>query len=559
MSSEEDTDASSAAESSEEEEVEVPQIQLPNRATRGRRLEKLLEDEDSADEEFWNQDFFQEAKADEEYKTESSEASEADSDFEEAEESSDEEGEEVDERTKRKTLKPPGAAKKPTQQTRRPAQPAARAQTPPPFPDGDLGQPGSPMSPTTRAAVRAAQAETLAEAAQFKAPTLRRSTLVRVEEAQKERERTEQRKPRKAQVKVEYRPLTQEELLAEAAQTELENTASVAALMAAEEEIKARAAARKAKYCGPLLRYHSLKVDGESVMLYEIANMLPPKEMQPMRAPPPPAKPLCVITGRPAKYRDPETGMPYADAEAFKELRRRASDGRPLHSKRTKRRRVGTGGWAHVASTLREDFPSGPTMQATAAPNYTQPPAQKDSFGAAALQPPTATVTASPSHTAHALPGVPAAVAASEPAQPPLPSSYPAQQFAQRQAAGQSASMPSLQAVRPPGGASMAPPAAHVQALSGGSILPEWTAAPSASGGSLHLDPVQVIGTGHGSSVAGAGQPGEVVEGMHSSAANNFEGSGLGLVLDEQPGTSTAVPAAGVMQHVVPELHRTPL
>ncbi len=48
------------------------------------------------------------------------------------------------------------------------------------------------MSPTTRAAVRAAQAETLAEAAQFKAPTLRRSTLVRVEEAQKERERTEQ-------------------------------------------------------------------------------------------------------------------------------------------------------------------------------------------------------------------------------------------------------------------------------------------------------------------------------------------------------------------------------
>lgn len=35
--------------------------------------------------------------------------------------------------------------------------------------------------------------------------------------------------------------------------------------------------------------------------------------------------------------------MPYADAEAFRELRRRASEGRPLHSKRTKRRRFGTG------------------------------------------------------------------------------------------------------------------------------------------------------------------------------------------------------------------------
>lgn len=45
---------------------------------------QLLEDEDSADEEFWNQDFFQEEKADEEYATESSEASEADSDFEES-------------------------------------------------------------------------------------------------------------------------------------------------------------------------------------------------------------------------------------------------------------------------------------------------------------------------------------------------------------------------------------------------------------------------------------------------------------------------------------------
>ncbi|CAL8468860.1 g8401 [Coccomyxa elongata] len=553
MSSEEDTDASSAAESSEEEEVEVPQIQLPNRATRGRRLEKLLEDEDSADEEFWNQEFFQEEKADEEYATESSEASEADSDFEESEESSDEEGEEVDERTKRKTLKPPGAAKKPPQQTRRPAQPAAHVQSPLPAPDGDVGQPGSPVSPTTRAAVRAAQAETLAEAAQFKAPTLRRSTLVRVEEAQKERERTEQRKPRKAQVKAEYRPLTQEELLAEAAQTELENTASVAALMAAEEEIKARAAARKAKYCGPLLRYHSLKVDGESVMLYEIANMLPPKEMQPLRAPPPPAKPLCVISGRPAKYRDPETGMPFADAEAFRELRRRASDGRPLHSKRTKRRRVGTGGWAHVASTLREDFPSG-TMQAAAAPDYAQPPAQKGSFGAAALQSPTATVTASPSHAAHALPGVPAAVAGSKPAQPPLSSSFPALEFAQRHAAGQSAI---LQAVRPPAGASMAPPAAPV-APSGGNVRPEWTAAHSAPGGSLHSAPVQMSGTGPGNPAAGADQPGGVGEGMHSSAANKFEGSGLGLVLDGQPGASTGAPATGVMQPVVPELQRTP-
>lgn len=42
-----------------------------------------MEDEDSADEEFWNQDFFAEDKADDEYKTESSSEDEADTDFSE--------------------------------------------------------------------------------------------------------------------------------------------------------------------------------------------------------------------------------------------------------------------------------------------------------------------------------------------------------------------------------------------------------------------------------------------------------------------------------------------
>ena len=38
-------------------------------------------------------------------------------------------------------------------------------------------------------------------------------------------------------------------------------------------------------------------------LLFEIANMLPPPELQPQKAPVPPVKPLCVITGRPARYR----------------------------------------------------------------------------------------------------------------------------------------------------------------------------------------------------------------------------------------------------------------
>lgn len=38
------------------------------------------------------------------------------------------------------------------------------------------------------------------------------------------------------------------------------------ALMAAEEEVRARAASRKAKYSGPMLRYHSKKQGDTSVV-----------------------------------------------------------------------------------------------------------------------------------------------------------------------------------------------------------------------------------------------------------------------------------------------------
>lgn len=36
---------------------------------------------------------------------------------------------------------------------------------------------------------------------------------------------------------------------------------------------------------------------------------------------------VCVITGKPARYRDPRTGHPYFDLAAFKELRRRFDRG----------------------------------------------------------------------------------------------------------------------------------------------------------------------------------------------------------------------------------------
>ncbi|RKP04716.1 YL1 nuclear protein C-terminal domain-containing protein, partial [Thamnocephalis sphaerospora] len=38
-----------------------------------------------------------------------------------------------------------------------------------------------------------------------------------------------------------------------------------------------------------------------------------------------PEKPVCAVTGLPARYRDPHTGLPYADARAFSVIRRLAA------------------------------------------------------------------------------------------------------------------------------------------------------------------------------------------------------------------------------------------
>ena len=49
--------------------------------------------------------------------------------------------------------------------------------------------------------------------------------------------------------------------------------------------------------------------------------MLPPPELQSSIAPEPADEGICVITGVAAKYKDPDTGLPYADVEAYRELK----------------------------------------------------------------------------------------------------------------------------------------------------------------------------------------------------------------------------------------------
>ena len=73
----------SGSSASEEEEVLEPKV-LPQRGTRGNRMSSLIAEEDSADEEFWQQEFFAEEGKDEEYEKSSEGEDDADTDFSES-------------------------------------------------------------------------------------------------------------------------------------------------------------------------------------------------------------------------------------------------------------------------------------------------------------------------------------------------------------------------------------------------------------------------------------------------------------------------------------------
>lgn len=128
----------------------------------------------------------------------------------------------------------------------------------------------------------------------------------------------------------QMRRLTQGELLAEAEITEEKNLASLAQLLKFEED-KKNAKVTKSRFQGPVIKFQSVRMpqfgpDGQQVgycsrSFLEFTDTksfpqeyFPPKVKHPK-------KPVCAVTGLPAKYKDPLTGLPYATIEAFKYIR----------------------------------------------------------------------------------------------------------------------------------------------------------------------------------------------------------------------------------------------
>lgn len=284
------------------------------RPTRGKRMSKLLDDEVENDEQFWGQDAFREEENDANYQDEGEVADEFDSDFDDDEPEPDEEVADDEERRpvkKRKLIQGKTPFKKKIKRkgflSLKTVPETAEGSTHESKPSQSKHQesPGDPegeriVRKSTRTAVIVRQAERDALRAALQSSI----------------------KPIKRKREGEERRMTQEEMLLEAAQTEIMNLRNLERMLAREEEVKKKAIVHKSVYAGPLISFHSK--DGKNTLEFTKVPAFPPDLFS--KSVPYPEQLVCVVTGRTAKYRDPKTGLPYATKEAFKIIRERVSE-----------------------------------------------------------------------------------------------------------------------------------------------------------------------------------------------------------------------------------------
>ncbi|XP_042483142.1 SWR1 complex subunit 2 isoform X2 [Macadamia integrifolia] len=289
-------------------------LERSSRATRGKRMTNLLDEEIEEDELFWNQDSLREEEDDENYKEEAEVADEFDSDFDEDEPEPDDEVEnDANDRvhTKKRLIYPGKSLTKKKNKKkvlskleRDPEDESSRKPHPNSsehhdIPDDPEGERIVRKSTRTSVIVRQAERDAIRAALQ--------ATM----------------KPIKRRKEGEEKRMTQEEMLLEAAQTEIMNLRNLERVLAREEEVKKRAVVHKAIYSGPQIRYSSrngqLFLEFSKGLSFQ-SEICTTSASYPQRA-------ICAVTGLPAKYRDPKTGLPYATREAFKIIRERSREG----------------------------------------------------------------------------------------------------------------------------------------------------------------------------------------------------------------------------------------
>lgn len=304
---------SSSDESSSEELPQLNVLERRRRATAGRagsaKDGKELED----DEAFWGHDEWADRSNDSEVAFSSSDmhsADSSDSDFDAPSEVKDNSGDEaakaedaVRETKVRRCLLPKRVAKRPTPRKKTAAPPAK-----------------TDAKPRKTREVNGADASP-----EVKARTVRNSTRRQTVQAT-ERAVTREAKPAQRARASRAPRLTQMQRLEEAARTEERSRAELQAMqeLAAADPRQVQSRGKNRKRCqGPRIRWVSRRLINGEVETFLECHGLEPASLLHKATPAagPPAQPRCAITGLPARYRDPQTGIPFATASAFAKIR----------------------------------------------------------------------------------------------------------------------------------------------------------------------------------------------------------------------------------------------
>ncbi|CAG9861778.1 unnamed protein product [Phyllotreta striolata] len=293
-------------------------MQRERRTNAGNRMAKLLDEEEDCQDEFYKENYggFQDTESDREYEAVGDDEDIVDSDFsidENDEPVSDAEGDETQKKKRRLITK---AYKEPVQQSEKPKLPKPK------------------FSKVKHSSSTANES--------FGRKSVRKSTLARTAEtAQRVKVRDlEQRKKVRKQAVEEWIP-TQEELLEEAKCTEEENLKSLERYQKLENEKKTKRPIKKMS-SGPMIQYKSMRMpviqtidtneesesceekyyertfvtvlnDPNDVVFKKVFNIKPPPTL--------PKKLKCAVTGKPAKYVDPITCVPYHNSTCLKIIR----------------------------------------------------------------------------------------------------------------------------------------------------------------------------------------------------------------------------------------------
>lgn len=310
----------------DDEEEEEEKYVVPQRSTRGKRMSELVGEAAEADEEFWAQDAWKELEDDDDILSDEYDSDEKkdieDSDFSDVDE-------DLEERERVQQ-----AIDQEEEQKRNQKRDRAKRRK------GIYVDPA--LKPATKKRPRTEANDEVEVGEKKKAPRARniaipyrRSTreTTRVQSQATEdltRQRVERAKVVPKKVREPLVRLTQQELLEEAARTEIENKRSLELMLMLQEEKKREKQTAEKQVSKRIIYFSSarnVKVGPDhkptpppiSTLTFTYVDQVP--SVINAKPKPKPERPICSVTGLPAKYRDPVTGIYFRTVEAFKLLR----------------------------------------------------------------------------------------------------------------------------------------------------------------------------------------------------------------------------------------------